>query len=108
MSDVWYLAGPMSGLPNFNYDAFEAATQALRKAGYTVISPHEINANIHDLSQPETTDQRAFYLRRALRGLLDCTGVVVLPGWLYSRGAQLEVSIAEALNMPVVPVAELL
>lgn len=38
------IAGPMSGLPEDNRPAFASAAEALREAGYNVLSPHEINA----------------------------------------------------------------
>lgn len=41
-----YLAGPMTGLPDFNYPAFHAAAAAWRAAGWTVANPAE-NFNGH-------------------------------------------------------------
>jgi len=34
-----YIAGPMSGLPEFNYPAFFAAAEQLTAAGYDVLNP---------------------------------------------------------------------
>ena len=31
-----YIAGPMTGYPNFNFDAFNEAAAILRDAGWTV------------------------------------------------------------------------
>lgn len=36
-----YLCGPMTGLPAFNYPAFNAAAVALRQVGFLVFSPTE-------------------------------------------------------------------
>jgi hypothetical protein len=34
-----YVAGPMTGLPDFNYPAFRAAAAELREAGFDVEDP---------------------------------------------------------------------
>jgi hypothetical protein len=38
-----YLSGPMTGLPDLNFPAFNAAASALRAKGLNVINPAEIN-----------------------------------------------------------------
>lgn len=95
---IVYLAGPMTGLPQFNYPTFTATAQMLRRAGFTVLSPTENGL------PPSAAWER--HMRRDLRLLLDCQGVAVLPGWEASRGASLEVSVAKALSMPVRTVDE--
>ena len=45
---------------------------------------------------------REFYLREAIRLLLECDMIALLPGWEDSAGAQLEVSIAKELAMPTI------
>lgn len=88
-----YVAGPMSGIPDFNFPAFHAAADALRAAGYDVVSP----AELHDHTD-RTWD---FYMRSALVAMLACDEVVLLPGWQHSRGARLERQVAEALEMTI-------
>jgi hypothetical protein len=93
---VIYVAGPMSGLPDFNYPAFNAAAEQLRQRGYKVLSP--VDAEVEN-----TTGQHqewGWYMRRALRMVLDADALALLPGWEASRGATLEVHVADALKMP--------
>ncbi len=89
---VIYLAGPMTGLEDFNYPAFHRAAERLRAEGYDVISPAE--HDVKDLSWSEWT-------QRCLCLLMICSEVRVLPGWEQSRGASLEVHVARELGMKV-------
>lgn len=89
-----YIAGPMTGLPEFNYPAFNNAAAALRVHCADVVSPTELHDG--DTSRPYD-----YYLRLGLRALLDCDEIVLLPGWENSRGARLELAVAEALGMKV-------
>lgn len=96
-----YVAGPMTGYPEFNYPAFADACAKLRAAGFDVISPHEINP-------PDGVEHPwSYYMRRDIRGLLDAHAVVVLPGWEDSKGARLETDIATALGVGIWTLAEL-
>lgn len=98
-----YLAGPMTGIPRFNFPAFEEATQRLRAAGHLITSPHEndtpavqaaawaspdgkLDAN-HQIAGETWGD----ILARDVKLVADCVrGIVFLPGWSKSRGARLE------------------
>lgn len=50
----YYLAGPMSGLPDYNYPAFEEAKKFLEEEGIKVRSPHEINHGQHPMGTSYT------------------------------------------------------
>ena len=104
-----YVAGPMTGLPRFNFDAFEDACDRLRADGYLVTSPHEMDlANGFD---PDS-DGAAFDLRAALEAdiaaVKNAELVVLLPGWEKSPGAMIEVLVAEAHGVPCVPIADMI
>lgn len=88
-----YIAGPMSGLPEFNYPAFNVVAMMLRAAGVEVRNPAEHN---HGTDKPYD-----FYLRHGLRMLLECDEIIMLRGWENSRGACLEHTVAQALGMRI-------
>jgi hypothetical protein len=90
-----YIAGPMSGLPEHNFPAFHQAAERWRAAGYEVVNPAE-----HD-AECGTEMPWDFYLRRDLKLLTDCAGIVLLVGWWSSRGAILENHVARALGLTV-------
>lgn len=90
-----YLSGPMSGLPEHNYPAFAKAAADLRALGIEVVSPHELD---HLLAEGASWED---YMRNDLKALMDCTHLVLLPGWEDSRGAHLEVHLAHRLGITV-------
>lgn len=90
-----YLAGPMRGLPDFNYPAFHKAAAELRAIGFDVFNPAE--AFDGDQSLPAST-----YLRLDFDELVNKSQkVFVLPGWQSSAGARVEVQIALSIGLPV-------
>ncbi len=91
-----YIAGPMTGYPEHNYPAFEAAAKTLRDAGYDVVSPHEIN--------PESTPY-VEAMRNDVRELITCDSICLLDGWERSRGAFGEEYLARLLEFEVVNLA---
>ena len=92
-----YIAGPMTGLPEFNYPAFFAAANDLATLGIETINPARTQGR-------EGCKSWLDFMRASLRDLADCDGVAYLPGWGESRGAALEVHIARSLDLPVKPV----
>ena len=92
---IAYLSGPMTGLPDNGYLAFQAAAERLRAQGVQVISPHEI---VPPGAGPWSWAQ---HMRVDLAALLTADVIVMLPGWEGSRGAQLEKTVAEAIGTPV-------
>lgn len=90
-----YISGPMTGYPVYNRGAFEVAANILRALGHDPVDPGETETP--GLSWSD-------YLRADLRLLTDCDAVAVLPGWEASRGAALEVHVAHALGMTVLPI----
>lgn len=86
-----YIAGPMTGLPEWNFPAFNAKAAELRELGWHVENPAE-----HGVQDGV---EWADYLRYDLTRIATCEAMYLLPGWSNSRGARLEVHIGKALDM---------
>lgn len=88
-----YLSGPMTGFPDLNFPAFHAMTTSLRAGGHKVTNPAELNPDGGSWND---------CMRCDIAALMNCDTVATLPGWEHSKGARLEVLIAERLGMTVV------
>lgn len=93
-----YIAGPMTGLPDFNRPAFHAAAAQLRAAGYEVVNPAELDST-HPIADPGGYGAWGRYMRRDIPHLVKCDALALLPGWTESKGARLEAHIAQELGM---------
>jgi len=92
-----YLAGPMTGIEDFNYPAFHEQAARLRALGYTVLNPAE----------NPLCDSWEGYMRLAVAQLVQCDAVALLSGWSDSRGALIERALAFDLKMPVCAALEI-
>jgi hypothetical protein len=88
-----YLSGPMSGIEDFNFPAFNAEATRLRAKGLHIVSPAEVN--------PDTTMTWEQCLRADIKALCDCDAIALMPGWQQSKGAHLEMHIAHRLGLQV-------
>ncbi|WP_324002482.1 DUF4406 domain-containing protein [Aeromonas dhakensis] len=84
-----YVAGPMTGLPEFNRPAFFAAEAHLKSLGAQVMNPAIL---------PDGWCHEA-YMRIAIPMLMECEAVAFLPGWQQSKGARQEFTRAHAFGM---------
>lgn len=102
-----YIAGPMSNIPGLNFPAFHALAAELRAAGHDVVNPAEINVDADKLvaSGNVTGEQISAHWQLCMRAditqLVTCDAIIMLPGWLKSRGASLEHHIARILGLLV-------
>ncbi len=88
-----YIAGPMTGLPEFNYPAFNRVADLLRAKGHHVENPA-------DNPVPPCGSWEG-YMRMAIAQLVTCDTVALLPGWLNSKGARVEHQLALDLDLRV-------
>lgn len=87
-----YLAGPMSGIIDMNFPAFNQAAADLRLHGYDVINPAETAGGDPDLT-------RAVVMRIDFHYILNVDGIVMLPDWETSNGAVVEALVARELGL---------
>lgn len=104
LADAWYLAGPMTGIPQFNFPLFFSATKNLRYLGYTIVSPAELDDDEDKgaaMASPDgamgsgtgSTVKKTWgdFLSRDVKLIADTVGgIIFLPNWQQSRGARLE------------------
>jgi hypothetical protein len=104
---ICYIAGPMTGIPGFNYRAFDEARDILRTHGWKVISPADldrVNLNIDFSTMTGNEDLspwRTRFARQDMEALLKVERLFVLEGWEQSTGARNEMTMAAMLGVPI-------
>jgi hypothetical protein len=93
-SVIVYLAGPMTGLPAFNYPAFKHAAAEWRRQGWEVLDPTENYGG-------DTTKPYREYIRADLALLMRAEAIALLEGWQRSRGARFELHVAQLMGLEV-------
>ena len=109
-----YLAGPMRGIPYFNFPAFFAAEAKLKEKGHKVFNParRDVQKYGKEIASPTGTVKEAaasvgFSLREALAAdcnwlCINADAIALLPGWKKSKGACAEHALAKALGLKVI------
>jgi nucleoside 2-deoxyribosyltransferase len=100
----WYLAGPMTGFHDHNYPEFAKWSADLRRRGFDIVSPHELNAGEEALvhtNDEEVAAARLRCMRKDLQAMIDCDGIILLPGWQRSQGAVDEFECARRLGLEI-------
>ena len=109
-----YISGKMTGCPDLNRPAFDAAEKRLTAQGHFVINPHRISALFgtaedvaiaftdlryaEDVARIESIASRRIVeavMSADLAAVRSCDAIYLLRGWESSRGAKKE--LAEAL-----------
>ena len=97
-----YLAGPMRGIPNFNFPAFFEAEEFLVSLGHTVFNPARRDEEQYGKEVSNSPDgnledvaSAGFSLREALAAdtryiCLEADAIALLPDWECSKGATAE------------------
>lgn len=94
-----YISGPMTGIEEFNHPLFHKVTQEFRAVNFMVCNPAEF-------FEGDTKRERKEYMREAIKYMLEADTIVLLPGWEESKGARLEVGIANELDLNIMEYVE--
>ena len=107
-----YVAGPMRGVPFYNFPKFDERAEHLRQEGWAVINPadtdreaggtdtcpHEFNP---DVNYTDQEFMRAAIARDMLSICQQCTAIYMLSGWENSKGARAEHAAALAIGLEI-------
>lgn len=98
-----YLAGPMTGLPQFNFPAFDAAEAKLRLLGHDVFNPAQMDRDLgfDPASSSVTNEFLRDALRRDLSAICESDAIAMLSGWEKSGGARIEWMLAVHLGLKI-------
>ena len=117
-----YIAGPMTGIPKFNFPSFDAQARLYRRLGYVVFNPADHDRQL--LGKPEDWEPKEedsigswkawnperFGYCPTLREMLgndlawiaqEATHINMIKGWENSRGARAEHALAVALDLVI-------
>jgi hypothetical protein len=91
-----YLAGPMTGFPNLNWDAFFRKEEELSGQGWDVVNPARLDrdAGIDPNREMGEYDYTACAYRDVL-ALLECSSIYLMSDWQHSKGACWERALAK-------------
>lgn len=95
----YYIAGPMTGYPDFNWEAFEEAEHELIGWGNECTNPHKVGFTPFDVrgmqgDEPLEDYQLHHIITDDLEALLSCDAIYLLRGWERSVGARAEHAVA--------------
>lgn len=108
MSKKCYVAGPMSGIPEFNFPAFFKAEEILKELGYEVFNPaakdqeKTIDAESYATGDNVLLIEKGFDFREAylwdVSKVIESDTICMLKGWEASPGARGEHAVAVAMQ----------
>ena len=111
-----YITGPIAGMPNDNREAFSRAQYEIdfgdaspNPLEWMAVNPHLIPPWNHEGSCPRVYGKRpdtvghdgGCHLREDIARLVRCHAIYRLKGWEHSRGAKIEVELAEKLGLEI-------
>ncbi len=104
-----YVCGPMTGYPNFNFDAFHKAAEKLKSEGWRVFNPaakDEEDGVVNGAGWEDGDDQKlvasGWNFKDAflwdVTKVIEADAIYVLKGFTDSTGATAEIAVAKAIK----------
>ena len=101
-----YIAGPMTGYPQYNFPAFLDAEEDLISKGWQVLSPArmDIERGFNPIKDPTavfTPGMLPPAIRMDVDAILDCDAIAMLDNWSESKGAKAEYYVARWAGLKI-------
>ena len=98
-----YITGPMTGLPLFNFPAFDEAATRGRAMGLDIVSPADLDRALgfDEFSGDRSPAERRLMIIQDVVESSKCDAIALLPGWERSSGAAVELALANFLDLLV-------
>lgn len=97
-----YISGPMRGIPQFNFAAFDFAEDLWAHMGWKVLNPAKRGWGSGDPATGTgvTPEEVQAWLREDIREIVsECDAIGLIRGWEESEGAKLEAAVAFAIGL---------
>jgi hypothetical protein len=89
-----FIAGPMRGYPNYNFDRFDAYEQILKDSGIDCINPTRISRKFKEVEVNNDINVYNEMVRLQQEAEKTCNAILLLDGWQWSEGIKLELKTA--------------
>ena len=101
-----YIAGPMTGYPQYNFTAFLDAEEDLTAKGWEVLSPARMDIDrgfnpIEDPTAVFTDDMLQDAIIRNIAAILEFDAIAMLNNWSESKGAKAEYYVARWAGLKI-------
>ena len=104
-----YIAGPMTGIAEYNWPRFNEVDDALQAVGIETVNPAKMDEAYHVEDSIPAADfatgqsvgavNLASFLKRDFHYLTTCEGIVFIEGWQDSIGANCELIVGQMAGM---------
>jgi hypothetical protein len=103
-----YISAPIFGIaPEVRAESFALGAVYAGRFGYVAVCPPDLKPDPHDGPCPPgrrtegSAHAEACHFKADIRGLLTCSAVLLMDGWISSWGCKLEMQLASLFGMQV-------